>query len=75
MSLLELPSCIPYALGHPGILGVSACHEIERKTKMFVKGISRKIFRIIALESCPTDHLGGGPLTVSKKYSSIRLGR
>ena len=30
--------------GHPRILGVSACHEIERKTKMFVKGISTEDF-------------------------------
>ena len=44
--------------GHPRILGVSAWHEIERKTKMFVKGISRKIFRRIALEIRPTDHFG-----------------
>ena len=58
MSLLGLASCIPYALGHPIILGVNALHEIERKTKMFVKGISRKIFRRIVLESCPTDHYG-----------------
>ena len=36
----------------------------ERKVKMIVKGISRKIFRRIALESCPTVHLGGGPMTV-----------
>ena len=41
--------------------------------KMFVKGIPRKIFRRIALESCPTVHLGGGPITVSKKYPAIRL--
>ena len=39
--------------------------------KMFVKGISRKIFRIIALESCPTVHLEGGPMIVSKKYPTI----
>ena len=56
MNVLELASCIPYALVYPRILGVSALHEIERKTEMFVKGISRKIFRRIALESCPTDH-------------------
>ena len=31
MNVLELTSCIPYALGHPRILGVSALHEIERK--------------------------------------------
>ena len=74
MSLLELESCIPYAMGHPRILGVSALHEIEIKTEIFVKGISRKIFRRIALESCPTVHLGGGPMTVSEKYTVIRLG-
>ena len=45
MSLMGLASCIPYALEHPRILGASAWHENERKMKMFVKGISRKIFR------------------------------
>ena len=61
MSLLGLASCIPYALGHPRILGVSSRHEIEIKTKMFMKVISRNIFRRIALESCLTDHFGLGP--------------
>ena len=42
--------------------------ENEIKMTMVVKGISRKIFRRIALESCPTVHLGGGPMTVSKNY-------
>ena len=42
--------------------------ENERKMKTVVKGISRKIFRSIALESCPTVHLGGGPMTVSENY-------
>ena len=46
----------------------------ERKMKMVVKGISRKIFRRIALESCPIVHLGGGPMTVSEDYPSIHLG-
>ena len=40
--------------------------ENERKMKTVVKGISRKIFRRIALESGPTVHLGGGPMTVSE---------
>ena len=48
--------------------------EKERKMKMVVKGISRKIFRRIALESCPTVHLGGGPMTVSENYPAIHLG-
>ena len=48
--------------------------ENERKMKIVVKGISRKIFRRIALESCPTVHLGGGPMTVSETYPAIRLG-
>ena len=47
--------------------------ENERKMKMVVKGISRKLFRRIALESCPTVHLGGRPMTVSKNYLAIRL--
>ena len=42
--------------------------------KMVVKGISRKIFRRIALESCPTFHLGGGPMIVSEDYPEIHLG-
>ena len=48
--------------------------ENERKMKMVVKGISRKIFRRIALESCPTVHLGGGPMTVLENYPAIHLG-
>ena len=46
---------------------------MKLKMKMVVKGISRKIFRIIALESCPTVHLEGGLMTVSKDYPAIRL--
>ena len=42
--------------------------------KMVVKGISRKIFQRIALESCPTIHLGGEPMTGSEDYPAIRLG-
>ena len=38
--------------------------------KMVVKGISRKIFHGIALESCSIVHLGGGPMTVSEKLPS-----
>ena len=45
----------------------------NRKTKMVVKGISRKIFRRIALESCPTVHLGSEPMTVSEDYPAIRF--
>ena len=41
---------------------------------MVVKGISRKIFRKIALESCPAVHLGGGPMTVSEKLTSNSFG-
>ena len=47
--------------------------ENERKMKMVVKGISRKIFRRTALETCPTVHLGGGPMTVSENYPAIHL--
>ena len=65
---------MPYAPGHPRMIGVSAGHENERKVKMVVKGISKKIFRRIALESCPTIHLGGGPITISENYPTIHLG-
>ena len=34
----------------------------------------RKIFRRIALESCPTVHIGGRPMTVSESYPAIYLG-
>ena len=37
--------------------------KMKRKVKTIVKGISRKIFQRIALESGPTVHLGGGPMT------------
>ena len=42
--------------------------------KTIVKGILRKIFRRIVLESCPTVHLGGGLMTVSENYPTIHLG-
>ena len=48
--------------------------ENKRKMKTIVKGMSRKIFQRIALESCPTVHLGGGPMTVSENYPAIHLG-
>ena len=48
--------------------------ENKRKMKMVVEGISRKIFRRIALESCLTFHIGGGPTTVSENYPAIHLG-
>ena len=32
-----------------------------------------KIFRRIALESCPTVHFGGEPMTVSNSYPAIHL--
>ena len=44
------------------------------KMKMVVKGISRKIFQRIALESCLTVYPGGEPMTVSKNYPAIHLG-
>ena len=46
---------------------------MKAKMKIVVKGISRKIFQRIALESCPTFHLGGGPMTVSENYLAIHL--
>ena len=39
-----------------------------------MKGISRKILRIIALESGPIVHLGGRPMTVLENYITIHLG-
>ena len=48
--------------------------EIERKMKMVVKGISRKIFRRIVFEIGPTVHLGGGPMTFRKNDPVIHLG-
>ena len=47
--------------------------ENERKMKMVVKRISKKVFQRIALESCPIVHLGGGPMTVSENYITIHL--
>ena len=47
--------------------------EIERKMKRVAKGISRKIFRRIALESGPIVHLGGRPMIVRKNYPAIHL--
>ena len=47
--------------------------EIERKMKTIVKGISRKNSQRIALESGPTVHLGGGPMTVRKNDPAIHL--
>ena len=45
-----------------------------KENENVVKGISRKNFKIISLESCPTVHLGGRPMTGSEKYPAIRLG-
>ena len=45
--------------------------ENKRKMKTIVKGISRKIFRRIALKSCPTVHLGGGPMTFSENIQQF----
>ena len=42
--------------------------------KNVVAKFQRKIFRKIALESCPTVHLRGGPMTVSESYPGIHLG-
>ena len=56
------------------MVGVIAWHERKKKMKMVEKGISRKIFRRIALESGLTVHLGGGPMTVWKNDPAIRLG-
>ena len=47
--------------------------ENEKKLKMVVKGISMKIFRRIALESGPTVHLGGEPMTGRKNDPAIHL--
>ena len=74
MSLLGLKSCIPYALGHPRILGVSACHEIERKIKMFVKGISTEDFLKNCLGESSNRSLRMRTMTVSERYPAIRLG-
>ena len=53
---------------------MSAWHEKKEKGKMVVKGISRKIFRRIALESCQTVYLRDEPMTVSENYPTIHLG-
>ena len=45
--------------------------ENERKMKMVVKGISRKIFRRIALESCPTVHLRGDPMIPDHWFQQV----
>ena len=47
--------------------------KMNEKVKMAVKEISRKIFRRIALESCPTVHLEGGPMAISENYPAIHL--
>ena len=46
---------------------------MKEKMKMVMKGISRKIFRRIALESCQIVHLGGRPMTVLENYPAIHL--
>ena len=74
MSLLGLASCIPYALGHPRIFGVSASHEIERKTKTFVKGILTEDFLKNCLGELSNRSLRMRTMTVSECNSVIRLG-
>ena len=55
MNYGEMAYCISYTLGHPRKVGVSARHVFGGLTQ----NLYRKIVRIIALESCPTIHLGG----------------
>ena len=47
---------------------------MKEKMKMVVKGISRKIFRRIALKSYLIVHLEGGPMIVSEDYPAIHPG-
>ena len=74
MNVLELASCIPYALGHPRILGVSARHEMKKKKKMFVKGISTEDFPKNCLGGTSNRSLRMRTMTVSGSYPAIRLG-
>ena len=51
-------------------------HDMKMKEKI-ENGCERNFkedFRRIALESGPTVHLGGGPMTVRKNYPAIRFG-
>ena len=47
-------------------------HDMEKRG--LPNGFQRKIFRIIALENCPTAHLRERPMTVSESYPAIHLG-
>ena len=42
--------------------------------KMKKHGCQMNLIRRISLESYPTVHLGGGPMTVSESYPAIHLG-
>ena len=46
---------------------------MKEKGKIVAKGFSRKIFRRIALKSCPTVHVGGAH-DCFENYLAIRLG-
>ena len=57
MSLLGLESCIPYALGHPRILGVTALKKIKRKNvceknfdERFFEELPRRVVQHITLD-------------------------
>ena len=74
MRLLELASCIPYALGHPRILGVSHDMKLKEKTKMFVKEISTEDFPKNCMGGTSNRSLRMRTMTVSESYPAIRLG-
>ena len=70
MNYCEMAYCLSYALGHPRIVGVSACHVFGGLTQ----NLYQKIVLRIALESCPTVHIGGCTMTVSESCPTIHLG-
>ena len=45
-----------------------------KKKKWLLNEFQKKIFQRIALESYPTVHLGGRPMTVSENYPVIHIG-
>ena len=55
-------------------LVIRVCPQTNENLRVVKRKLYRKIFRRIALESCPTVHVEGCPMTVSESCPTIYLG-
>ena len=79
MNILELASCIPYALGHPRMLGVSARHEMKQKNenvceRNFDKRLSEELpWRVVQQITSDEDHDCFRALSISLSRRVVQL--